>query len=55
MDSKLIAAYETVYADLNVSIGFRVDVQQEVLAVLAQRILELENWEKFLPLDEVPD
>ena len=55
MDSKLIAAYEAVYADLNVSIGFRPVVQQEVLAVLAQRIMELEHWDKFIPLDEVPD
>jgi hypothetical protein len=55
MDIKLIAAYEQVIADLAPSAGWESKVLQDALIVLNQRKMELENWEKFLPLDEVPD
>ena len=55
MDIKLIAAYEQVIADLAPSAGWKDAVMRDTLVVLAQRKMELENWEKFLPLDEVPD
>lgn len=55
MDIKLIAAYEAVAEDLSASDGWEPAAKQATLKVLAQRQMELENWEKFLPLDEVPD
>jgi hypothetical protein len=55
MDIKLIAAYEQVIADLTPSAGWEAVALRDALVVLTQRKMELENWEQFLPLDEVPD
>jgi len=55
MDTKLIVAYLTVIDDLKQSAGWETGPLATTLSALAARLFELENWEKFLPLDEVPD
>jgi hypothetical protein len=55
MDTKLIVAYQAVIDDLKQSAGWEAEPLATTLSTLAARLFELENWEKFLPLDEVPD
>jgi hypothetical protein len=55
MDTKLIVAYQAVIDDLKQSAGWAATPLATTLTTLATRLFELENWEKFLPLDEVPD
>jgi hypothetical protein len=55
MDIKLIAAYEQVIADLTPSAGWESKMLRDALVVLATRKMELENWELYAQLDEVPD
>jgi len=55
MDEKLLAAYRAVIADLSAAIGWEPAAKLSTLKILLQRQTELENWDLYDPVDEVPD
>jgi hypothetical protein len=55
MDDALIAAYAAVIQDLAAAQGWEPAAKLSTLKVLLQRQTELENWDLYSPVDEVPD